>query len=1025
MVDAGTLGGLVGRETESRALDEAFARAAEGRPTIVVIAGEAGIGKTRLIAGALTRIRAAGGRTLTGGCLDLAEDGLPYAPLTEALRGLIRETPATEVAGLLGAARTELGRLLPGVLPAGPGPAEAPAADADARSGLDQARLFGLVLGLLGELASTAPTAVVLEDLHWVDAGTRDFVTFLVRNLDRERLLLLLTVRTDDLAKGDPVETWLAAIERDARVTRLDLERFSASDVARQVADILGEPGDPSFVDRIHARSDGNPFFVEELVEASREPRGKAALPRTLADTLAGRVALLPEASQRVMGVVALAGRPVDERLVATVTEVPEADVREPIRAAVTARLLVPDEETGALRPRHALLGEVLERDLLPAERRAIHERFAIVLGSRPDLADPSPAGAAAELAHHWLEAARTVEAFRASIEAATAAAGVYAFTAATRHYRQAIELEPQVPPDVREAVDLPDPIDLRRRASWVADDAGEGEQAMAWLRDAIALVGPTTDPGVAGFLHSRLGYQLWVAGRNEEAQAEHREAVRIVPAEPPTPERAHVLVGLAGWLMGAGRYGESRDLLDEAIASAVATKATKAEVRARIILGADLVSLGLPDEGIEQELLAQRLSQEHDLLESLIAASGNLSYHLIVADRLDEAVDAARAGSEAIRTHGLERRFGPHFDAALLDALYRAGRWGEAIPVAEASLERHAGGLGTIYRDTAVARLFGGLGRVDAARERLLPLETLKDPDIDVDLAAFAALAWAELSIDAGQPDDAIAAVDMGAERLAGGDDTVLVGPLAAAGLRAAADRAERARALRRPADAAAAEAAGERIRERVVALRAAGTPATGSARTVLALCDAEADRLAEVTDAAAWTAVADAWASIPMPYPAAYARSRAAEAALVAGDRDGATVALGAARTTAAALGAAPLLGWIDGLAARARLTIAAAADVAGSETVAGPAATPAAAKEDPLAGLGLSTRELEVLALVAAGRTNGQIAQELFISPKTASVHVTHILDKLGVSSRIEAAMIAARAGLAVADTDEPGG
>ncbi len=459
-----------------------------------------------------------------------------------------------------------------------------------------------------------------------------------------------------------------------------------------------------------------------------------------------------------------------------------------------------------------------------------------------------------------------------------------------------------------------------------------------------------TTDPGVAGFLHSRLGYQLWVAGRNEEAQAEHREAVRIVPAEPPTPERAHVLVGLAGWLMGAGRYGESRDLLDEAIASAVATGATKAEVRARIILGADLVSLGLPDEGIEQELLAQRLSEEHDLLESLVAASGNLSYHLIVGDRFDEAVEAARAGSEAIRTHGLERRFGPHFDAALLDALFRAGRWAEAIEVAEASLERHAGGLGTIYRDTAVARLFGGLGRAEAARERLLPVETLTDPDIDVDLAAFAGLAWAELSIDAGQPDEAIAAVDVGAERLAGSDDTVLVGPLAATGLRAVADRAERARALRRPADAAAAEAAGERMRERVEALRAAGTPTTASGRAILALCDAEAGRLAERTDAAAWTAVADAWAAIPMPYPAAYARSRAAEAALVAGDREGATVALTDARTTAAALGAMPLLGWIDGLAGRGRLSIAAAAEPAAADAAAVPAGTPIPAKDGP---------------------------------------------------------------------------
>ena len=264
-------------------------------------------------------------------------------------------------------------------------------------------------------------------------------------------------------------------------------------------------------------------------------------------------------------------------------------------------------------------------------------------------------------------------------------------------------------------------------------------------------------------------------------------------------------------------------------------------------------------------------------------------------------------------------------------------------------------------------------------------------------------------------------------------GDDTVLVGPLCALGLRAAADRAERARALRRPADIASAEADGAAAMARAESLWTEHPPTTASVRALQALCAAEAARLAETADAAAWRAVADAWAPVPTPYATAYARLREAEASLMSGARDEAAVTLNQASETATALGARPLLDGIDRLARRGRLAIAAAEPDAASsaddasgdrEAEAAPKAGPVA-PAGPLVDLGLSVRELEVLALVAAGRTNGQIAKELFISPKTASVHVTHILDKLGVSSRIEAAMIAARAGLAAADEiDDPG-
>ncbi|MEA2578854.1 MAG: hypothetical protein QOD78_2442 [Chloroflexota bacterium] len=1020
MANAVASAGLIGRAAELDALENALVRVADGSPEIVILAGEAGIGKTRLITEFIERAKAGGTLVLQGACLDLADGGMPYGPLTEALRGYLRNLSPKQVGEILGPVREDIGRLLPGIGDAATRGATAGATDdqtADTRSGLGQARLFGLLLGLLGDLAADSPVALVFEDLHWVDRSTRDLVTFLARNLDRERLLLVLSVRTDDLPPGHPVATWLAGLERDARTTRLELSRFDRADVGRQVLTLLGSAADEAKVDRIHARSEGNPFFVEELVAAELRG-GPGGLPRTLAETLVSEVAALPDAAQRLLGIVAVAGRPIDEALIAAVAERPERKVREPLRAAVAAGVLRPDPVTGTFSLRHALLGEVVEERLLPAERRALHERFAGVLSEEPKLAASNPAGGAAELAHHWLAADRPTEAFRASVAAAQAAERVYAFAAAARQYAVAIELEGRVDPDERADPALPDPIELRREGARVADDAGETEQAIAWLRDALTLVDETADPAAAGILHSRMGYCLWILDRNEEAQVEHREAVRLVPATPPSAARARVLVGLGGWLMGAGRYGESRRACEEAVECAVAAGAVAEEGRARSNLGSDLVSLGEVAAGIRELEHARRIGEENGLIETLLTAGANLSYQLIVADRLDDAVAAARTGAEAVKSYGLERRFGPHFLATAIDALYRAGRWSEAAALGHDAVGRQRSGIGTIYRDAAVARLIGARGEIDAARALIAEPEKLAAGDIDADLGAYVQLVAADLAVDAGDTERAGAAVMAGLAHLETSDDTVLVGPLCAAGLRAAADEAERARARRRPSEVERAEGAAAAARERADAIWSSAPPTGGSALATRLTCDAEWGRLGGKTDAAAWTAAADAWTAIAMPYPAAYARFRSAEASLVASDRVAAEDALRAAARTARELGARSLLTLIDGLAQRARVALDApeapspmASDRKG---VAATAAT-AAAKSRPAETLGLSVRELEVLALVALGRTNGQIARELFISPKTASVHVTHILDKLGVSSRIEAAMLAARAGL----------
>ncbi len=1023
----GSSGGLVGRAPAFDALHAAFEHAQTGQPRIVVIAGEAGIGKTFLVDAFVASAQAEHEvvHVLRGGCLDLAEDGMPYAPITEALRGFLRGKTVGRVREGLGASRDDLARLLPGIGRIRKGDAE-PDATPDARTGLDQARLFGVFLAFLDVLSDDAPTLLVIEDLHWIDRSTRDLLTFLVRNLDQERLLIVFTARTDDRPAGHPVPTWLAGLERDDRTTRLDLPRLDRDDVGRQLAAITGTDPDPDLVARIHRRSDGNPFFVEELVAVERAGSG-GPLPRTLTETLSRLINRLPEATQRVLGTMAVAGRPVDERFVAAIADQPEPEVREALRPAVGSGVLVTDPSGPALRPRHALLTEVIEANLLPAERRALHERMAGVLTERPDLAAPTAAGAAAELAHHWLAADHPVEAFRASLTAARRAEEVYARGAAVRHYRTAIELESRLDVEERDTDDVPDQVDLLVRAAIVSDDVGDDEQAIDWLRRALTMVDPAVEPERAGLIHSRLGYSLWAAERNEEALAEHQAAVQLVPETPPTASRARVLVGLGGWLMGAGRYGESRTVCEEAAATAMAAGAPAEEARARSNLGSDLASLGDIAGGIEQLEEACRLGEAHGLVDTLLVARANLAYQLLVADRFEEAIAAAEAGRDAATRYGLLRRYGAHFQAVAIDGRTRLGRLDEADTLARASLLAQRRSIGTVYRDAAVARVFALRGHIAEAREWLVVAEGFDVGEIDADVGAYVAQAGAEVAIEAGEAAAALAASERGLAHLESSDDVVLVGPLAAVGLRAAADLAETARARRRPDEVTAAETAGTRAWERAEAIWLAAAPTGGAGLATRFTCLAELGRLRGATVVADWSAATEAWAAVPMPVPAAYAAMRAAEAALIAGDRATAERAIAEAATTARRLGAVPLQVAIDGLARRGRLPLptgepepGAAPDTDdGAAQAETPTAIPTAT---PFAELGLSARESEVLALVAAGRTNGQIAEALFISPKTASVHVTHILDKLGVSSRIEAAMLAARAGLVAPDEDE---
>ena len=967
---------FVGREHDLERLVAVYEAATAGSPRIELIAGEAGIGKTRLVSELGAAVVDAGGRVMIGGCLDLADGGLPLLPLAEALRGLARTTPWAELEQMLGPVRPQLARLVPALGEDGSASDEP----------LATARMEEGVLAILGRLAANRPTLLVFEDVHWIDRASRDLVTFLARNLAAEPMLLVLTCRTEDV--GTETDRWLAELARQPRVERLEIGRLDRESVRGQMAAILGSEPDPRSVDRTWRRSDGNPYFVEELATA-----GDDHPPPTLAASVTGRLALLSPGTREIVRIVAVGGRSIDEELLVTVADRSAAEVRGALHEAVERRVLLIDDD-GRIGFRHALVREVAAAELLPGERRELHERLASVLSVSSELAEPSPAGAAAELAYHWEGAGRPDEALAAAIDAGAAAARVAAWADADRQYERALRLA--------EAAQLPESIDrveLLRRAAEAAELSGDFPRAQVLVDGALAVAEKTGER--VALLHARHGYLRWTQGDNDGSLAAYEQGLALLPEEPPSAARARILGSLAGALLGLGRYEEGRQAASDGVATAEAAGAKPEEARARNGLGSILVALGDVEEGIAQLEQSADLAAEAGPSDMRVIGPYNLAVNLAMAGRLREAQDAAARGVEAARTEGLQRRYGMDLAALEGDVLTRLGRWDEAANVMDAGLALDPSGRGTIYLATARGRLDALRGDVVTARRWFSLADELAEGQIDADLAGYLARARAETALVDG---DAVTALEIARDGLApleGADDHFVRSPLLVLTIQAAAEVAEGARATQSVA------ATNPEVAPAIAELESQ----TASAPMVAALrahAVAEASRMEGESDPERWADAAARFAEIPDPFGVSYARYRSAEAIL---RRDGIKADVGPllrdAADAAAALGAVPLYRSIETLARRARVPM--------DRPEPG---VPKPAPEGRPAGL--SGREIEVLRLVADGRSNGEIGEALFISRKTAGVHVTHILDKLGVANRVEAAMAAGRLGL----LDDPG-
>src|SRR5215471_19029042 len=423
--------GLIGRDGPLAALDAALAGAGSGRPSAVLVGGEAGVGKSRLVSAFAERSRAAGARVLTGECLELGAGGLPFAPFTAVLRDLVRDLGADGVTGLLpaGAAR-EFARLLPEFgEPAGVGDA-----------GEARARLFEQMLILVGQLADRDRVVLVIEDAHWADQSTRDLLLFLIRNQRAlEGLLIVVTYRSDELHRTHALRPLLAELDRVGWVSRLELGKLTRPETAELAARIAGHEPDQGVLEAVWRRTEGNPLFVEALLA---DGELSAGLPDSLHDLLGASVRRLPEPTQRVVRAASAGRERTGHALLAVVTGLDDAALADALRPAVAANVLLTDADGYAFR--HSLIREAVHEELLPGERGQLHGRFAEAIDGDPSLVPPGRA--AVELAHHWYEAHDLSRALVSAWQAAADSGQALAYAEQLVMLSRVLELWEQVP---------------------------------------------------------------------------------------------------------------------------------------------------------------------------------------------------------------------------------------------------------------------------------------------------------------------------------------------------------------------------------------------------------------------------------------------------------------------------------------------------------------------------------------------------------------------------------------------------
>ena len=938
---------MVGRAPQLAELHRILDTAAAGSSRLVLVGGDAGGGKTTLVHAFGREAIDLPATIELGECLPL--EGLAYAPVSRLLRGVIDTYGADRVLDWAGAARVGLSAVLPDLV-------SAPAAADDTM----RMQLYEAVTQVIEQASRARPLVLIIEDLHWADQPTQQLLNFVARALTDAPVMMIMTYRNDELTRRHPIRPFLAELTRLPQLRRIELPRLNRDETVELLTDLIGREPASSMIDVIAQRSEGVPYFIEELARAAVDCRD--CLPDNLRDALSVRIQGLSEETQALLRIMAIAGQRVDHDVLEAVYEheAGAGDLDLLLREAIDAQVLRVDSSGYVFG--HALLQETVNEDILPGQRARLHGRYATVIEELPRL---SELVRARELARHWFEAHEQHQAFRWAYRAARS--DDVAAHDSLRMYERVLELWDRVPDPEGFAGSR---AEVLERAANAARAAVDPERSLALIKESVA----QTDPDDHERLAVRLAFQsrqlttLMRAGAVREA----RRALDLLPAEPPTEARAEALERYGVSLMlEQGKAAEAYAIAREQIAAGLALGSTRIESSGRNWAGSVMVALGDDEAGLAELERAELLSQGDT--DAMIRYYVNMSDAQYWAGRYADAVRTARSGLAAAEPLGLDRTMGGMLAGNAGAALFALGDWSDGRRLIDRALR-----LDPPAKHRAHLRLLRGwvllwTGDLEATEQLLVEYRSLLVEDVPAPQYAIMAISleiW--LGLWQNDPERSWRGVGHLLQNWQRFHASMVLEPLAAA--------ARVARLLDGGTGVRTASIRDHFDRSVPTAMRRHWAPTI------------EAE-LAGTTEA--WRAV---W---QQPDPEAqvlirpYAGLRLAEL-LVDQDRDAAEV-IRPALALADRLGSGLLSVPLRELAVRAGLA---------------PERDQPPVEEEPAAGplTSLTPREREVLTLVAQGRTNGEIARELVISTKTASVHVSNILTKFGVTNRGEAAAVA---------------
>ena len=950
----GTKAPLVGREDERARLAQAVERARDGHGALLLLSGEAGVGKSRLAAEAL----AASGATQLHGAASSGSTA-PYGPIVDALRSRLREDPrALDGCGPL---REHLALLLPEL--------------GEPAAASDRATIFEAVRCAFAHLGAEAPAVVVLDDLHWSDDASVELLAALAAPLRAMPVLVIAAYRSDGLPRDHRLRWLRNELRRGSGLDELALEPLDREQTAALLAALLPAPPSPALVHAIHERTLGSPFFVEELIAALQvtgalqhgrhglelADREEVPVPDTVREAVVIAASELSPQAREAAEAAAVAGLAFELPVVA------ELATEDGLAELLGAGLLVEQGEAGRAAFRHALTRDALYAEVPWMRRRALHRRLAELLEQR---GAPS-----AEVAAHWLGAAERWRAREALVRALAESEALHAYRDATRAGREALELSMEDDADALR-------IELLERYARCAELAGElGEAAKAW-RELTAIRDVQGDGAGVAHAQRRLAAVCDLGGERDAAFAAHRLAAEAFAAGGRPADAAIERLAMADHHRKGARYGEAIELARHAEQDAAAADRVDLGARALGLLGVVQAKGGDYETGLATVRRGLALALAHDLTP--IAAELYQRLSLVLYDAADyrqaeEALDTALGLCRTDTDAGTEVAC----VTCLVYVLRERGEWTRACALGR---ELTDAGTAVWVAEGLVGAVHAFQGKLSAARRLLSTSRAVSSSVGHYNMYMDSTTALAYVAAAEGLDDEAAAHCRALLARWEESEDH----HYAVWGIRWAASW------FAQHGDRGGANACADALaRMAADAGHADALAALAQAIGELALLDGDEAAAAEHLARAV-----ELHRALAIPFERAQIELRAGVVLARAGLRDEALERLCDAYRTASKLGARPLAS-------------AAASEVAAlGESVAQRLGVRAATRAD---GVQLTRRELEVLRHVSIGRTNREIAQELFLSPRTVDMHVRNLLGKLDCRSRVEASHRAGELGL----------